>query len=249
MEIARVNHRPPDMQGAGASADTDVTVSEAINMLNQIANDLTRQINEIGIPNSTPGGRGGDSALPPPELPDDLQEAIESVYSAFNGVDIDQARVDLYAVLDLVLRVTQAQRKDFQQARFAGQEAELRIKLDAAGEIRKRALSQMVGSIASSLAQFGGAFAGNRLKLKPDVTAKYSAAAGDFLASGVGLYTAGIDAKKAELEAAAGKQAQATQVINDQLSLSLEAVRTLLEKLQSIEQSRQETNRGISRNL
>ena len=58
-----------------------------------------------------------------------------------------------------------------------------------------------------------------------------------------------VDAAKMRLETAARMQEQMTQDVSERMSQMQDAIRDALSKLTSLEQARQEINRGISRNL
>jgi hypothetical protein len=63
----------------------------------------------------------------------------------------------------------------------------------------------------------------------------------------LGADLADVDSKKKEAEAR--KHESASSQANDMMSQMMDIIRDVREKLQSMEQSRQETNRGISRNI
>jgi len=58
-----------------------------------------------------------------------------------------------------------------------------------------------------------------------------------------------LDAEKMDLQTTSGKQEQMTQEVNERMQQLLDAIRDVLEKMRSIEQSRTEINRGIARSL
>lgn len=188
---------------------------------------------------------GVDPGLPAPATTDESGRVMASARTAFDALDVEQTRIDLYAILDLVLRVTQEQRKTLQLDRYMNHRNQLLIQQAASERIRESASMRMWGSVFSGAFQMAGGAAA--LGGGGDAASRAIGSLGTMSESGFGTLAAGYDAERAELEAGAHKQEQATQVLNELMQQLLDGVRNILDKLQSIEQSRVDTNRGISR--
>lgn len=72
---------------------------------------------------------------------------------------------------------------------------------------------------------------------------------GSMIGAGKEQEAAGYDAKKAEYEADARVHEQSVQQANDLMQQMMDVIRDVREKLGAIDQARNETNRGIARNV
>lgn len=276
MGMARIpDHRLTDVHPAGAEANIDVKNKQAAGGPDRITPDLARLINDFGRWENLSGKGRVDSALPPPEVSEGPEDVIASARTAFEAVDHDQATADLFAILTLLLRVTQARRKDEHEMRFAGYQKQERLQYDAANRAREAASARMWASIVGAGVQIAGsavtattalASAGSVWKegvpgleqwtvsaenwhAVGQVASSLGTSLGNVADAGIRSYADEHDAQKMELDAAGRKQEQATQVVNEQMQLSLDAIRNLFENLRSIEQLRQEINRGFAQRL
>lgn len=237
-----------------------------------------------------------DELLSAPVVSEDAGRFVESASQVLVGLRSDEARGDLYAILALLLRISQSQRTSEREVRHAGYEAQASMQYDAAQKVRESADERMWGGIIAAtgqviggIAMMGGgavsigagvkaasaASASSAALAKDDkgladaltnaaekwrVAAQSSSVIGQGASELSGASTrltqtfydkdaAEFEAQKIELDASGRKQEQVTQEVNEHMQQLLDAIRDVLDKLRSMEQSRQEINRGIARSL
>lgn len=247
MGLSSVSQSVTGIRSANEPSDIAVANEKAIDRSHRRPAEMARQRNEINLTEMLMQDEAVDMGLPLPVPRSDQRAAIGAAHNTLSSLEVEQARADLYAILDLVLRVTQAQRKDLHQIRASGQQNQLAIQRAAADKIRESADLRMWGSITSGAFQIVG---GSAMALGGgEASNRIFGSIGTMSDAGFGTFAAEHDAERVELDAGARKQEQATQVINESMQQLLDGIRNLLDKLQSIEQQRLDTNRGISRNL
>ena len=210
-----------------------------------------------------------NSQLPAPQVPSNPDGVIAGATSNLLNMGTMEAGGDIYALMALLHETAQKQRTAARELRSAEMQQQVTDLLGAAQSIRDSARERMVGAIvAGSMQIVGGAFqfvAGARTAYGaykgaiPENAQVYSdfARATDSMFRGVGdtaragkdVQAADFDAQKAEREAAAHIHDNSAQQAQDQAQLMMDIMRDIRDKLSAMEQSRLETNRGITRNL
>ncbi|WP_160348953.1 hypothetical protein [Bordetella sp. 15P40C-2] len=209
------------------------------------------------FPDRLPGG-DVDETLTAPVPSKDLQTTVDSMSRALILVTAQQATTDLYAVMQLIAQTAQEQRSSSRDIREADYRVQANLQVAAADEIRKGANVRLWGAITGGVFQIlGGAagVAGGFAEEKSGWARGFSGGHDLLNASGrsfqgiIDSYASEHDAEKAELEAAATRRGQMGSEANETMDQMLQMVRDALEKLRSIESSRQDTARGIARNV
>lgn len=235
-----------------------------------------------------------DPWLTAPAVPENHGSTLESTRTVLAQIKAGEARGDLYAMLSLLLRVSQSQRAAAREERHAGYQAQAMSQYAAAEKVREGADRRMWGSIIAStsqvlggtvmavgggvsmaagmkaanlsaLGQAAGVDAGNAADLAKQTqqwealsrtatplgqsVSEITGGGGRFAQSVLEKDASERDAQKIELDASGRKQEQMTQEVNEHMQQQLETIRDVLDKLRSLEQSRQETTRGIARSL
>ncbi|MEG1767089.1 MAG: type III secretion system translocon subunit SctB [Comamonas sp.] len=107
------------------------------------------------------------------------------------------------------------------------------LKADGGALISQSKIAEAAASRAQGYAQAAGS----------------ASALGNMIGSGFTLKADLHDARRAELEAQASVHGTAVQHANDNMQQMMDVIRDVREKLQSMQQSAVETNRGIARNI
>lgn len=219
------------------------------------------------LPNGLPGVDGLDETLTAPEPSTDFLTALNGMSLTLASMNSDQGVMDLYAVMELIAVTAQSQRTAAREVREADYRVQTEMQYAAASKIREGASIRFWGAIANAGIQIaggammvGGAFAKPQLEgqLQSNwdrnlaLIGHLGRSGGDFgkaTESIVSSFAADADAQKAELEAAASRRGQMANEANEVMDSMYQSIRDALEKLKSIESSRQDTNRSISRNV
>ncbi|MVW78576.1 type III secretion system translocon subunit SctB [Bordetella sp. 02P26C-1] len=199
-----------------------------------------------------------DDTLTAPVPPKDLQAAVDSMSRALVLVTAQQATTDLYALMQLIAQTAQEQRNSSRELREADYRVQSELQVAAAAQIREGAQERLIGAIVGGAFQIAGALVS--LKYAKFDEKSPEAHKGSAIAQtlgGVGKFGQEVlnsaagesEAHRAELDAAATRRGQMGNEANETMDQMLQMVRDALEKLRSIESSRQDTARGIARNV
>jgi hypothetical protein len=257
-------HQSPSPLGRYAEDATDESVA-ARHKVEKIATSAS-------VPEARTNGLLGVDAfseiMPEPEPPHDLPAAVNTMSRTLASMNTDQGVMDMYSVMQLIAVTAQSQRTAARETRESDYRAQTDLQYAAAAEVRKGAYIRLVSGIVNAALQIGGgammvagafgkpAIDGEILSTQDTVlnligglgknVGEFGKALDSIGGSAAGIFA---DAPKAELEAAASRRGQMANQANEIMDTMYQSVRDALEKLKSIESSRQDTNRSISRNV
>lgn len=151
---------------------------------------------------------------------------------------VQTSGTDIYAVMAQFQQMAQEQRNAAREQRDAGMQGQIDALKTTAEEIRQAAAERMTAAMTQGAATIASGMAG----IGSGIAAAGMMGGGKFDA----LET---DAKKAELDAQEAVQKQGVQNANDLMDQMQSIIKDTRDKLNSIDESRTETNRGIARNI
>lgn len=229
-----------------------------------------------------------------PELPTHLDTVISSTQASLSGLTTEDISIDLYSILELLLRIAADQRvrdRDIRQTEIQNQVAN---QYDAADAILNESKNRKWGQIAAASMQLvggvamtasgvaSGVFSAKAATTSLDIAKLESGSDGaralqstvdrfnglahmsTAFGQGVSGITGGaggvvqsvaegeaakFSAEKTELDATSRAHDARAQQLSDEMQQMMDIIRDVLQKLQSMEQSRLQTNQGIARNI
>lgn len=252
----------------------------------------------INVPPDIATSSLGDSVsgelLPLPEVPAHLDAAISSTQTSLGELTTEELQVDLYSILELLLRIAVDQRARDRDDRRTESRNQIANQYAAADAILNESKNRKWGQIAAASMQLVGGVAmaaggvasgvfsakaattslsGAKFEVGSDEAralqstvdrfnglAHMSTAFGQS-ASGITGGAGGIvqsvadgeaakfSAEKTELDATSRAHEARAQQLSDEMQQMMEIIRDVLQKLQSMEQTRLQTNQGMARNI
>lgn len=158
-----------------------------------------------------------------------------------------QTSADISTFLALFQKLAQQMRDTARTQRSADMQAQVTSLQGAAEQMKDAAQSRYTASMTQGLMQIVGGFM--QLSTGKDGFTGIGSGLGSMLSAGDTLKAGLADARRSELEADAKVFETGVQHANDTMQQMMDVIRDVREKLQGMQQSAIETNRGIARNI
>lgn len=272
----------------------DLSATEFVDTVDPSVTQYARINVSLDIAEQALGGSVFGEQLPVPELPTHLDAVISSTQASLDELTTEELQIDLYSILELMLRIANDQRDRDRSVRHTEIQNQIANQHDAAAAILNESKNRKWGQIATASMQIlggvamgaGGVGSGvfsakaatmslsaAKLDVGSDAAKAFQSTVDRFnglgrmsselgqSASGITGGTGGItqslfdgkaatfSAEKTELDATSRAHDARAQQLNDEMQQMMEIIRDVLQRLQSMEQLRLQTNQGIARNI